>query len=119
MPDDWGGNTMVIPVSAKQKQGIEDLLEAILLVADNTDIRANPKGEVIGTIIEAELDKSKGPVATLLGPEWDSQHGRYRCGWEHLWSPACLVRLPRSQGPESRTLRPGFCNGIKLPAFSR
>jgi translation initiation factor IF-2 len=66
MPDDWGGNTMVIPVSAKLKQGIEDLLEAILLVADNTDIRANPKGEVIGTIIEAELDKSKGPVATLL-----------------------------------------------------
>jgi translation initiation factor IF-2 len=66
MPDDWGGNTMVIPVSAKQKQGIGDLLEAILLVADNTDIRANPKGAVIGTIIEAELDKSKGPVATLL-----------------------------------------------------
>jgi len=66
MPDDWGGNTMVIPVSAKQKQGIEDLLEAILLVADNADIRANPKGAVIGTIIEAELDKSKGPVATLL-----------------------------------------------------
>jgi translation initiation factor IF-2 len=66
MPDDWGGNTMVIPVSAKQRQGISDLLEAILLVADNTDIRANPKGSVIGTIIEAELDKSKGPVATLL-----------------------------------------------------
>ena len=66
MPDDWGGNTMVIPVSAKQKTGIEDLLEAILLVADNTDIRANPKGAVIGTVIEAELDKSKGPVATLL-----------------------------------------------------
>jgi len=66
MPDDWGGSTMVIPVSAKLKQGIEDLLEAILLVTDNTDIRANPKGEVIGTIIEAELDKSKGPVATLL-----------------------------------------------------
>ena len=65
-PDEWGGNTMVIPVSAKQKQGIEDLLEAILLVADNTDIRANAKGAVIGTVIEAELDKSKGPVATLL-----------------------------------------------------
>jgi translation initiation factor IF-2 len=66
VPDEWGGNTMVIPVSAKQKQGIEDLLEAILLVADNTDIRANDKGVVIGTVIEAELDKSKGPVATLL-----------------------------------------------------
>ena len=66
MPDDWGGNTMVIPVSAKQKTGIEDLLEATLLVADNTDIRANPKGAVIGTVIEAELDKSKGPTATFL-----------------------------------------------------
>jgi translation initiation factor IF-2 len=66
MADDWGGNTMVIPVSAKQKTGIEDLLEAILLVADNTVIQANPKGAVIGTTIEAELDKSKGPVATLL-----------------------------------------------------
>jgi translation initiation factor IF-2 len=65
-PDEWGGGTMVIPVSAKQKKGIEDLLEAILLVADNTDIRANANGAVIGTVIEAELDKSKGPVATLL-----------------------------------------------------
>lgn len=66
IPDEWGGNTMVIPVSAKQKIGIDDLLEAILLVADNSDIRANPNGKVIGTVIEAELDKSKGPVATLL-----------------------------------------------------
>jgi translation initiation factor IF-2 len=66
VPDEWGGNTMVIPVSAKQKQGIEDLLEAILLVADNTSIKANPNGKVIGTVIEAELDKSKGAMATLL-----------------------------------------------------
>jgi translation initiation factor IF-2 len=66
VPDEWGGNTIVVPVSAKQRQGIGDLLEAILLVADNTDIRANAKGDVIGTVIEAELDKSKGPVATLL-----------------------------------------------------
>ncbi len=66
VPDEWGGNTMVIPVSAKQKQGIEDLLEGILLVADNTSIKANPDGKVIGTVIEAELDKSKGVMATLL-----------------------------------------------------
>ncbi len=66
IPDEWGGNTFVIPVSAKQKLGISDLLETVLLVADNTDIRANDKGAVIGTVIEAELDKSKGPVATLL-----------------------------------------------------
>ena len=66
VPDDWGGNTMVVPVSAKMKQGIDDLLEAILLVADNTDIRANPEGKVIGTVIEAEVDKSRGTIATLL-----------------------------------------------------
>src|SRR5512134_1059887 len=66
VPDDWGGNTMVVPVSAKIKQGIDDLLEGILLVADNTDIRANPKGKVIGTVIEAEVDKTKGTIATLL-----------------------------------------------------
>ena len=66
VPDEWGGSTMVIPVSAKQKQGIDDLLEGILLVADSNDIKANPNGKVIGTVIEAELDKSKGVLATLL-----------------------------------------------------
>ena len=66
VPDDWGGNIMVVPVSAKQKQGIDDLLEGILLVADSTEIKANPGGTVIGTVIEAELDKAKGVMATLL-----------------------------------------------------
>lgn len=66
VPDEWGGNTMVVPVSAKQKQGIDDLLEGILLVADNAQINANPSGKVIGTVIEAELDKSRGVIATLL-----------------------------------------------------
>ncbi|KXK13519.1 MAG: translation initiation factor IF-2 [Chloroflexi bacterium OLB14] len=66
VPDDWGGNTMVVPVSAKNKQGIDDLLEGILLVADSNEIKANPNGKVVGTIIEAELDKSKGVIATLL-----------------------------------------------------
>jgi len=75
VPDEWGGNTMVIPVSAKQKQGIDDLLEAILLVADNTDIRANPDGRIIGTVIEAEVDKTKGTVATLLVQNGTLQSG--------------------------------------------
>ena len=66
VPDEWGGTTMVVPVSAKQKQGIDDLLEGVLLVADNMDIRANPAGKVMGTVIEAEIDKSKGTIATLL-----------------------------------------------------
>jgi len=75
VPDDWGGNTMVIPVSAKLKEGLDDLLEAILLVADNTDIRANPAGRTIGTVIEAEVDKSKGTVATLLVQNGTLQSG--------------------------------------------
>jgi translation initiation factor IF-2 len=66
VPDDWDGDTMVVPVSAKQKTGIEDLLEAILLTAENTTILANPAGQTIGTIIEAEIDRAKGVVATLL-----------------------------------------------------
>jgi translation initiation factor IF-2 len=65
-PDDWEGDTMVVPVSAKVEEGIDDLLEAILLVADSIDIKANPSGKVLGTVIEAELDKSKGVVTTLL-----------------------------------------------------
>jgi translation initiation factor IF-2 len=66
VPDEWGGNTMIIPVSAKMKQGVDDLLEAILLVADTMQINANPAGKVIGTVIEAQLDKSRGVIATLL-----------------------------------------------------
>jgi translation initiation factor IF-2 len=66
VPDDWGGDTTVVPVSARQKQGIDDLLAAILLVADSVEIRANPQGKVIGTVIEAELDKARGVMTTLL-----------------------------------------------------
>ncbi len=66
VPDDWGGNTMVIPVSAREKKGIDDLLEGILLVADSNDIRANPEGTVLGTVIEAQVEKNKGVMATLL-----------------------------------------------------
>jgi translation initiation factor IF-2 len=66
IPDDWEGDTIVVPVSAKLKTGLQDLLEAILLVADNTEILANPKGQVIGTVIESERDPSRGVIATLL-----------------------------------------------------
>ena len=66
VPDDWDGDTIVVPMSAKRKEGLDDMLEAIILVADNMDIRANPNGKVIGTVIEAELDRAKGAMATLL-----------------------------------------------------
>ena len=64
--DEWDGDTIIVPVSAKKKTGIEDLLEAIQLVADSNKILANPKGTVIGTVIEAALEKNRGVAATLL-----------------------------------------------------
>lgn len=64
--DEWDGDTIIVPVSAKKKTGLEDLLEAILLVADNNKILANPEGTVIGTVIEAEVDKTRGVATTLL-----------------------------------------------------
>ena len=66
IPDDWDGDTMVVPVSAKQRQGIEDLMEAVLLTAESMKIEANPKGTVFGTVIEAKVDRAKGVLATLL-----------------------------------------------------
>ncbi len=64
--DEWGGNTLVVPVSAKTEQGIEDLLEAILLVADETEILANPDAPAAGTVLEGRMESGRGPVATLL-----------------------------------------------------
>ena len=66
IPEDWGGNTITVPVSAKQKIGIDDLLEMILLVAEIGELKANPNRRAVGTIVEAQLDKGKGPLATVL-----------------------------------------------------
>ncbi len=66
-PDDWGGDTMVVPVSARNRTGIDDLLEGILLTADSLDsVRANSATTAVGTVLEAELDKNKGAMATVL-----------------------------------------------------
>jgi len=64
--DEWDGDTIIVPVSAKKKTGLDDLMEAILMVAEQNKILANPKGDVIGTVIEAQVDHTKGVVATLL-----------------------------------------------------
>ena len=92
-PDEWEGDTMVVPVSATEVKGIDDLLEAILLITDETTIQANPKALGAGTVIEAEIDRSRGVVATFLvqngtlakgdivvaGPAW----GRVRAMFDH------------------------------------
>ncbi|HEX8939247.1 MAG TPA: translation initiation factor IF-2 [Candidatus Limnocylindrales bacterium] len=64
--EDYGGDVPLVPVSAKSRLGIDDLLEMVLLVADLQELRANPKRPAVGTIVEAELDKGRGPVATAL-----------------------------------------------------
>ena len=66
LPEDWGGDVMVCPVSAKTGQGVQELLENVLLVAEVLDLKANKKCPATGSIIEARLDKGKGPVATVL-----------------------------------------------------
>jgi translation initiation factor IF-2 len=66
VPDEWDGDTMVIPVSAKEKLGIDDLLEAILLTAEEIAPRANPDASPTGTVLEAKIERGRGPVATVL-----------------------------------------------------
>jgi translation initiation factor IF-2 len=103
IPDDWEGDTMVVPVSAKEKEGLEDLLEAIILVADSTEIKANPSGKVIGTVIEAELDKAKGVVATFL-----VQNGTLRVGDAILVGTSCgkIRAMFDFQGEPIKVARP-------------
>ena len=66
IPEDWGGSTVFAPVSAKSGEGIDQLLDMILLTADIMELKANPKRKARGLVIEAELDKGRGPVATVL-----------------------------------------------------
>ena len=66
VPEEWGGDTPCIPISAKKRQGIEDLLEMVNLIADMKELKANPDRAAKGTVIEARLDKGRGPIATIL-----------------------------------------------------
>jgi len=75
VPEEWGGETIMVPVSAKQETGLDDLLEMVLLVAEVQELKANPNRDARGVIIEAQLDKGRGPVATVL-----VQNGTLRIG---------------------------------------
>ena len=66
VPEEWGGDTIFVPISAKHKQNIDSLLEMVLLQADMLELKTNPNKQAKGTVIEARLDKSKGPIATML-----------------------------------------------------
>lgn len=64
MPEDWGGDVPVVEVSARERLGLDDLLEMILLVADVNELKANPRKPASGVVIEAKIDRNRGPVAT-------------------------------------------------------
>ncbi len=81
-PEDWGGDTVMVQVSAKQKTNLEGLLEMILLVADIQDLKANPNRPASGTVLEAKLDRGRGPVATVL-----VQNGTLRVGDPFIVGP--------------------------------
>ena len=66
IPEEWGGDTVIVPISAKTGMGLEDLLEMVILTAEVQELKANPNRRAKGTVIEARLDKNRGPVATLL-----------------------------------------------------
>jgi translation initiation factor IF-2 len=75
LPEEWGGDTVMVPVSAKEKTGLDQLLEMILLVADLRELTANPSRPAVGTVLEAKLDRGQGPVATVI-----VQNGTMRVG---------------------------------------
>ena len=66
IPEEWGGDTVIVPISAKTGQGLEELLEMVILTAEVQELKANPNRRAKGTVIEARLDKTRGPIATLL-----------------------------------------------------
>lgn len=69
IPEEWGGDTICVPISALRREGLKELLEMILLVAEMEDLRANPKGKAKGTVIESRLDPSRGAIATVIVQE--------------------------------------------------
>ncbi len=77
MPEEWGGDTIFVPTSAKAGTGIKDLLETILVVSDVKELKANPKRHATGSVIEAKLDKGRGPVVTLLVQNGTLRHGDF------------------------------------------
>jgi translation initiation factor IF-2 len=118
MPEEWGGETVIVEVSAKTKQGIDSLLDMVLLVADVEDMKADPKGSALGLIIEAHMEKGRGPVAVALVESGTLKKGDFLVAGgtyakvKNLESTTGEV-LP-SAGPSTPTVISGF---KALPEF--
>ena len=99
IPEDWGGNTVFVPVSAHTREGIPELLEMILLTAEVKELKANPNRRARGLVIEAELDKGKGPVATVL-----VQKGTLRVG-DTIAAGACYGKIRAMMDDKGRRVK--------------
>lgn len=99
VPEEWGGDTIFVNVSAKQRQNLDELLEMILLVAEMQDLKANPDALARGTVIEAELDKGRGPVARVL-----VQNGTLRVG-DPFVAGVCFGRVRAMVNDRGRRLK--------------
>ena len=99
VPEDWGGSTIFVPVSAHTKEGISDLLEMIILTAEVKELKANPNRKARGLVIEAELDKGKGPVATVL-----VQKGTLRVG-DNIAAGACHGKVRAMMDDKGRRVK--------------
>lgn len=99
VPEEWGGETIFVNVSAKQRMGLEDLLEMILLVAEVNEYKANPNKRARGAVIEAELDKNRGPVARIL-----VQHGTLKVG-DAFVAGNCFGRVRAMVNDKGRRLK--------------
>jgi len=97
--EEWGGDTIVVGVSSKTGEGIDELLEMILLVAEMKELKANPNRRAIGTIIEANLDKSKGPMATIL-----IKNGTLRFG-DSIVSGICSGRIRAMEDDKGKKVK--------------
>ena len=99
IPEDWGGSTIFVPVSAHTKEGIPELLEMIILASEVKELKANPNRKARGLVIEAELDKGKGPVATVL-----VQKGTLRIG-DNIAAGACFGKVRAMMDDKGRRVK--------------
>ena len=99
VPEEWGGDTIVVGVSSKTGEGIDDLLEMILLVAEMKELKANPNRRAVGTIIESYLDKAKGPMATIL-----IKNGTLRFG-DAVVSGTCSGRIRAMEDDKGKRVK--------------
>ena len=113
VPEEWGGDVIMVPVSAKKKQGIDDLLENILLVAEVMELKANPNRKAYGVVIEAQLDKGRGVVCTVL-----VQKGSLRVGDTVLAGTAYgkVRAMTNERGEKVKVARPSM--PVEILGFS-